>query len=117
MAIETFPLGPLQTNSYLVHADGMAVAVDVGGDPAPMLDFAAGKGLRITDIILTHLHFDHVYGVAALARSHRGRRPYPGAGSLSCWIRNPARAASGVFRPSRPMKARTLPAAIIRWPA
>ena len=27
MAIETFPLGPLQTNSYLVHADGMAVAV------------------------------------------------------------------------------------------
>ena len=69
MAIDTFPLGPLQTNSYLVHADGMAVAVDVGGDPAPMLDFAAGKGLRITDIILTHLHFDHVYGVAALAEA------------------------------------------------
>ena len=69
MAIETFPLGPLQTNSYLVHAGGMAVAVDVGGDPAPMLDFAAGKGLRITDIILTHLHFDHVYGVAALAEA------------------------------------------------
>ncbi|MCI7568630.1 MAG: MBL fold metallo-hydrolase [Desulfovibrio sp.] len=67
MAIETFPLGPLQTNSYLVHADGMAVAVDVGGDPAPMLDFAAANGLRIADIVLTHLHFDHVYGVAALA--------------------------------------------------
>ena len=60
MAIETFPLGPLQTNSYLVHAGGMAVAVDVGGDPAPMLDFAAGKGLRITDIILS---------VAALAEA------------------------------------------------
>ncbi len=67
MAIETFPLGPLQTNSYLVHANGVAVAVDVGGDPAPMLRFAESAGLRIADIVLTHLHFDHAYGVAALA--------------------------------------------------
>lgn len=69
MPIETFPLGPLQTNSYLVHAAGLAVAVDAGGDPAPMLQFAAEKGLRISDIVLTHLHFDHVYGVAALVEA------------------------------------------------
>ena len=38
MPVATFPLGPLQTNSYLIHNAGQAVAVDVGGEPAPMLE-------------------------------------------------------------------------------
>ena len=35
MPVATFPLGPLQTNSYLIHSGTQAVAVDVGGDPEP----------------------------------------------------------------------------------
>ena len=38
MPIVTFPLGPLETNCYLIHNDTHALAVDVGGDPADVLD-------------------------------------------------------------------------------
>ncbi|MFZ5811585.1 MAG: MBL fold metallo-hydrolase [Thermodesulfobacteriota bacterium] len=68
MEVETFALGPLQTNSFLAHHGGLAVVVDVGGNPAPMVDLLRAKGLSLTHILLTHLHCDHLYGVAELAR-------------------------------------------------
>ena len=69
MKVETFPLGPLQTNSFLAHADGLAAAFDAGGDPAPMLAFLHDNALTLTHILVTHLHCDHLYGVAELARA------------------------------------------------
>ncbi|MDR1857372.1 MAG: MBL fold metallo-hydrolase [Desulfovibrio sp.] len=69
MPVETFPLGPLETNSYLLHDAGNAIAVDVGGKPAPMLDFLARNKLVLTAVCITHRHFDHVYGVAELAKA------------------------------------------------
>ena len=66
IGIETFPLGPLGTNSYLVHRDGEALAIDVGGDPAPVTAFLQAKGLKLLAILVTHQHFDHLYGVHAL---------------------------------------------------
>lgn len=67
--IEIFPLGPLQTNSHLLHNGSEAIAIDVGGDPAPMLRFLQEKNLTLTHIFCTHLHFDHTYGVAALSKA------------------------------------------------
>lgn len=67
MAIERFPLGPLGTNSYLIHKTREAVAIDVGGDPDDMLAYLHGNNLVLAAICLTHLHFDHLYGVADLA--------------------------------------------------
>lgn len=67
MPVATFPLGPLQTNSYLIHNAGQAVAVDVGGEPAPMLEYLTEHKLTLAAICLTHRHFDHLYGVAELA--------------------------------------------------
>ncbi|MBO4300705.1 MAG: MBL fold metallo-hydrolase [Desulfovibrio sp.] len=69
MPVADFPLGPLQTNSYIIHNEGRAVAVDVGGDPDPMLQYLTSQRLQLTDILITHRHFDHVYGVAALAEA------------------------------------------------
>lgn len=66
MQVEVFPLGPLETNSYLAIQDGSALAVDAGGDPAPMLEYLNLHKLSLSRILLTHLHFDHIYGVAAL---------------------------------------------------
>lgn len=66
MPVATFPLGPLQTNSYIIHLGSQAVAVDVGGDPAPMLEYLSAHNLNLAAICITHRHFDHVYGVAAL---------------------------------------------------
>ncbi len=68
MPVATFPLGPLQTNSYLIHGSAQAVAVDVGGDPAPMLEYLDVHNLSLAAICITHRHFDHIYGVAALSK-------------------------------------------------
>ncbi|MDR1945851.1 MAG: MBL fold metallo-hydrolase [Desulfovibrio sp.] len=69
MQVAVFPLGPLETNCFLIHTDGEAVAVDPGGDPAPVLRRLGDRKLRLTHILLTHLHFDHTFGVAPLAKA------------------------------------------------
>lgn len=69
MSVATFPLGPLSTNSYIIDAEKDAVAIDVGGDPAPMLTYLRDQNLTLVAICLTHRHFDHLYGVADLAEA------------------------------------------------
>lgn len=69
MAIATFPIGPLATNSYLVHETREAAAIDVGGSPEDMLAYLHENNLVLKAICLTHLHFDHLYGVADLSEA------------------------------------------------
>lgn len=69
MPVQTFSLGPLETNCYTVHAHGEAVVVDPGGDPKDVLDFLEQHALKLQAILVTHLHFDHIYGVAALHKA------------------------------------------------
>ncbi len=68
MRITTFPLGVLETNSYLLDNGQKALAIDVGGDPAPVADFLKKEGLVLEAILVTHRHFDHQYGIAALQK-------------------------------------------------
>lgn len=67
MPIATFPLGPLATNCYVINETTEACAIDVGGDPEPVLAYLAAHNLALAAICLTHMHFDHLYGVASLA--------------------------------------------------
>jgi len=67
MHVETFSLGPIETNSYLAVEGSQAVAIDVGGDPASILEYISSHALTLTHVLLTHLHFDHILGVKALA--------------------------------------------------
>lgn len=69
MHIQTMPLGPLETNCHILSENGLAVVVDPGGDPAPVLQYLEENNLKATHILNTHLHFDHTYGNAALART------------------------------------------------
>jgi len=69
MRITSFPLGPLETNCYVLDHEGRAVAVDPGGDPAEVVDFLRAGKLALEHILVTHLHFDHISGCAALARA------------------------------------------------
>jgi len=69
MEIKTFPLGPLQTNCYLLVNNAEAVAVDPGGNPGTVLAYLEKHGLTLTHILNTHLHFDHTYGNKALAEA------------------------------------------------
>lgn len=69
MNVDVFPLGPLQTNCFLLSKDGEAVAVDPGGDPSSVLRFLGKQGLTLTHILNTHFHFDHIGGNSALAQA------------------------------------------------
>jgi len=75
--IVTFTLGPALTNAYLLGNDseGTAVVVDPAWDGKVIAAEAARRGWRITDIWLTHAHFDHFGGAGAVADS--GAAPIP----------------------------------------
>ena len=65
MKIHHFFRSPLKSNSYIIEtAPGRCVAVDIGGDSRLLIEFLKMKKLKLTKILLTHGHFDHINGVA-----------------------------------------------------
>jgi glyoxylase-like metal-dependent hydrolase (beta-lactamase superfamily II) len=69
--IQQFPLGPLETNCYLVGCTVTrnAAFIDPAWDGKTLAEYAAEQGWKITHILLTHAHFDHVGGLAELHAS------------------------------------------------
>lgn len=68
---EIFECGPVATNGYLlVNPDlAQAVVVDVPYEAAQVfLERAAQLGVTITDILLTHTHWDHTADAAVLVQ-------------------------------------------------
>ena len=52
---------------WLLHRDGLAAVVDPG-DGEVVLAALRERGLRLTAILITHHHADHIGGLAALRR-------------------------------------------------
>ena len=69
MYVQQFFINGLGCASYLIGCEGAGVAavIDPDRDVQPYLDTAAARGLKITHIIETHLHADHVSGNTDLA--------------------------------------------------
>lgn len=69
--IESFLLGPLGNNSYLIFDTGSkeAAVIDPSFDPAPIRSRLDDLGLNLRYILLTHAHFDHIAGVSDLVSS------------------------------------------------
>jgi Zn-dependent hydrolases, including glyoxylases len=65
--VETFALGPLQTNCYLITVRDeeagktKGIIIDPGMGPKRLLERI--KDIEIEAIVLTHAHFDHMGGV------------------------------------------------------
>ncbi len=88
MQIETFTLGPFETNCSLVVSDGELWVVDASFDPQEMIERVRELGLLPKAIVLTHAHVDHIAGVADV------RRAFPGTpvlihGAEREWLSDP----------------------------
>lgn len=61
MKWERIPLGPLQTNAYILHAaDRTCVIFDPGSEGETLVRYIEEKGYTPLAILLTHAHFDHI---------------------------------------------------------
>ncbi len=67
MYFKQFYLGCLAHASYLIGSNGEAVVVDPQRDVDQYIDEAAAQGLRIIQVLETHLHADFVSGHRELA--------------------------------------------------
>lgn len=68
MNIHHLNLGELKSNCYLIETEpGRCVAVDIGGDARMLINFLIMKKLKLSKILLTHGHFDHIGGVSEVA--------------------------------------------------
>lgn len=67
--IETFVLGPLETNAYVLREGGACWVVDPSFGAEELVDYLADQKLRLERILLTHAHGDHIAGVPQLKRA------------------------------------------------
>ena len=70
LRVDQLSLGPMGTNCYVVRADATAdeaVVVDPSGDATELRLMLARLGTSCTAILVTHGHWDHLFGVADLA--------------------------------------------------
>ena len=67
LQIKSFVFGPVQENTYVIHDDsGEGIVVDPGcyenHEKLELTKFVTDQGIKITGIVNTHCHFDHVLG-------------------------------------------------------
>src|SRR3954454_11817519 len=85
LRVVRLPVGPIQANCWLVHHEGSpeSLVVDPGDEPDLIVKELIARGLHAGAVLITHGHFDHVGGVAGVARAtgapvymSRGEAPY-----------------------------------------
>jgi hydroxyacylglutathione hydrolase len=71
MKIRSFPVGPIQTNCYLVvcEATREAALIDPGDDAEDLIRVVRDAGVTLKALYATHAHFDHVGAVKAVKKA------------------------------------------------
>ena len=80
LKIQGFTVNPIQENTYIVSdSSGEAAIIDCGAlfpeEQKAIADYISAHRLRPTLLLLTHGHFDHVFGCAWAAETY-GLTPY-----------------------------------------
>lgn len=77
LKIGKLTLGVCQTNSYFIYQEGKkeVIFIDPADQGAYIYDTLAENGFTVAGILLTHGHFDHIWGVEAL-REKSGAKVY-----------------------------------------
>jgi hydroxyacylglutathione hydrolase len=74
--LKSFTFNPFSENSYLLYADtGEAILIDPGmyhaGEDQVVFDFIEANKLTIKQIVNTHCHLDHVFGVYSAVSKYK----------------------------------------------
>lgn len=80
LKIQGFTVNPIQENTYIVSdSTGEAAIIDCGAlfpeEQKAIADYISAHRLRPTLLLLTHGHFDHIFGCAWAAETY-GLTPY-----------------------------------------
>lgn len=77
MTVKSFVVSPFAENCYVCHDGGRAVLIDPGTatpeERHAVEDYITRNDLRLSHLLLTHAHLDHILGCAYFAR-HFGMR-------------------------------------------
>lgn len=96
MKWQRVPLGPLQTNAYiLANSKKECVIFDPGGDGQKLMTILRQQGLTPIAILLTHAHFDHI-GAIDDCLAHWNVPVYIHDKEKN-WLRDPALNGSAYF--------------------
>ncbi|MBS0001921.1 MAG: MBL fold metallo-hydrolase [Thioalkalivibrio sp.] len=63
--VHALELGPMENFIYVIEdvSSGRAAVVDPAWEPEEIVRLAEQHGLEITDLLLTHSHYDHINGI------------------------------------------------------
>ncbi|TMW73787.1 MBL fold metallo-hydrolase [Alteribacter natronophilus] len=96
MKVTRIPLGPLQTNGFLIHNEEKeAVFFDPGSDGEKVVSLLKEEELTLRAVVLTHAHFDHIGGVEAIQKE-LGVPVYVHEKEAE-WLKDPGRNGSALF--------------------
>lgn len=98
MRVIGLTVGPIQENAYVLgdEASGACAVIDPGAEPERILQAAravAGERARVTAVLLTHAHLDHVGAVAPI-RDATGARVWLHPDDLPLYRSAPEQARS-----------------------
>jgi glyoxylase-like metal-dependent hydrolase (beta-lactamase superfamily II) len=70
----TLSLGPMDNNTYLLACTDTreAAVIDVGFEPEAVIEAVRGADLRVTLLLNTHAHYDHIAGMRAVQQALGG---------------------------------------------
>ena len=69
MQITQFPNSVFNSNTFVIHDGEQAVIVDLG-DFQPVKDYLEKNGLTPVALLVTHVHYDHIYGIPEFMKAY-----------------------------------------------
>lgn len=91
MRIQPFSEGSYGTNTYIVYEGQECILIDAPFPYEKPLSFLKENGLEPQAVLLTHGHFDHIFGLPAIRKAYPSVRIYLDAADMPFIVDNASR--------------------------